>query len=171
MSAVLTVGFQLDQSDSEFVAYLPRSPSPRGPSRERQLASLRPQYRGVERESRCSRLSSDSDSGLTRNDSTNENVRGGQHDAPENSTSGEYLLTTVIAPKGDMNLDGNVDMEDINGFVMALANPAHYEATHSLSPSCKGIWTVTVIWTSTTLTTSWQSSPAAHLPAAQLPMT
>jgi hypothetical protein len=56
----------------------------------------------------------------------------------ENDTSGEYLLSVVVTPKGDMDLDGQVDLGDVDGFVLALASPVQYEASYGLDPTTNG---------------------------------
>ena len=53
----------------------------------------------------------------------------------------QYLRTQVIQPApllGDIDLDGDVDSDDLDGFVLGLTDPAAYEAQYGVSPVMHG---------------------------------
>jgi hypothetical protein len=50
----------------------------------------------------------------------------------------DVTVTILAALRGDMDLDGDVDFDDIDDFVLGLNNAAAYEAIYGLPPSTHG---------------------------------
>ncbi|MFV2069757.1 MAG: hypothetical protein ACC645_22555, partial [Pirellulales bacterium] len=56
----------------------------------------------------------------------------------ENDTTGEYVLSVDVGRPGDMDLDGDVDLDDTSAFVLALRDAAAYEAIYGLPAHVRG---------------------------------
>ncbi|TWT41910.1 hypothetical protein RAS1_30340 [Phycisphaerae bacterium RAS1] len=72
--------------------------------------------------------------GAWQEDSNATGVNGNQADNSASLAGAAYVITGVTADLlGDMNCDGNIDVLDINPFILALSDPVAYEAQY---PNC-----------------------------------